>query len=262
MSAKAGYQIRLWNDFLARAQLVLHDTSALRRAQLVTWKNLLEQGSARLAATREEVVRRRSTSTPDFNILKITHRSGYEVTTHSAFLAHLLDSFASHGQGNLFLRSFLTMLAKEARTTIPEIESPWLVRREVSMNVDDDANYGAIDLLLSAPASSFEIGVEVKIYAGDQRGQLLRYQRFLERRHRKTGQWLIAYLTLDGHRPTAHSYDLGDATEEEVQRARQSILLLTFRKQIRHALEEALPNAGSPRVRDVVSQYLETIRRH
>jgi hypothetical protein len=44
-----------------------------------------------------------------FNIFEILNLSTNEVRTHSAFISELLDQKGRHGQGDLFLRMFLSL---------------------------------------------------------------------------------------------------------------------------------------------------------
>src|SRR5437868_10938799 len=55
----------------------------------------------------------RADNAPNFNLFQILEVEGMEVSTHSAFLAHLLNPTETHGQGDLFLRQFLLELGHQ-----------------------------------------------------------------------------------------------------------------------------------------------------
>lgn len=65
----------------------------------------------------------RHASAVDFNILNITRRGHFEVTTHQPMLVNLLDPRASHAQGGLFLEKLLTWLegkiGRQAKMPVP-----------------------------------------------------------------------------------------------------------------------------------------------
>ena len=50
----------------------------------------------------EQQLGSRADQAPNFNLFEILELEGKEVSTHSAFLAHLLDPTETHAQGNLF----------------------------------------------------------------------------------------------------------------------------------------------------------------
>ena len=100
-------------------------------------------------------------------------------TDHSKLLGGLLDPYGAHGQGRLFLNSFLDLLGFEKPT-----EGTWKI------SIEDDH----IDILLRRTNPPSVIIIENKANdAVDQRGQLYRY--WFKKIYR-------AYPKLDYHDPT------------------------------------------------------------
>ena len=82
-------------------------------------------------------------------------------TMHSFLIANLIDPYAAHGQGNLFLESFLKLLDIEVFEN-----DNWIVTAET----------GRIDILLRRQHPHTVVIIENKSnYAGDQENQLYRY---------------------------------------------------------------------------------------
>jgi hypothetical protein len=67
-----------------------------------------------------------SSSAPDFNLFSILKVEGAEVSTHSAFLANLLDPSGTHAQGDLFLRAFLREIGSAELASYED----WTVSRD------------------------------------------------------------------------------------------------------------------------------------
>jgi hypothetical protein len=124
----------------------------------------------------------------DFNVFDMFN---INEPTHSYLISHLLDPNASHGQGILFLKTFLHLI---------EIEHPekgqWIVTAEK----------GRIDILLKRFKPHSIIIIENKSnYAKDQENQLYRYwfqEIYYPNRHRHIdfanqcpGKYQIIYLT-------------------------------------------------------------------
>lgn len=131
-----------------------------------------------------------------FNIFKILGLSTNEVRTHSAFISELLDPMGIHGQGEIFLHEFLKIVELEKlkfnKATVTK-------EKYISIINDDYTQGGNIDILIeffTENVKSYIIKIENKIYAADQRNQLLRYYNYDE----KIPQSLF-YLTIFGRDP-------------------------------------------------------------
>lgn len=135
----------------------------------------------------------------DFNLLRL-FKIGE--TMHSLLLANILNPNSEHGQGNLFLLSFLNQIGIEN----PE-KGQWIVTAEK----------GRIDILLKRVHPHSVVVIENKSnFAVDQNNQLYRYwhqEIYYPNRHRRidyTGKhpekYQIIYLTpSDSKHPTSNS---------------------------------------------------------
>ena len=130
----------------------------------------------------------------EFNLLKISGMGSSEVFTHTPILKELLDPRGSHGQGNLFLKSFIDSFCSEF--IVDEFVQ---IKKEQRVG-DKKKSYGQIDLIISNKTQILII--ENKIYAEDQVKQLNRYYEYCE--STKKQQFMI-YLTLDGKEPSQFS---------------------------------------------------------
>ncbi len=202
---------------------------------------LLYESRQHVVRLHRESLARRAHEAPEFNVFRVTERHGYEVTTHSAFLAYLFDPLGRHEQGNLFLSAFLQRLKEK----LPDWRAPspdhrWRVKPESDR----------IDVLLAHPEGP--ILLENKWSARDQRDQLFRYWNLHHRNTRWQHRRIPAvYLTRCGHGP-----DLS----EDARRCRRfmdDLIRLSYREDIRAILAGAVPQIGSVRIREAVEQYLE-----
>lgn len=133
-----------------------------------------------------------------FNIFKVLGLTTKEVRTHSAFIAELLDSKGSHGQGNIFLELFLNEFY-DGRSDFCKDE--YTVKKEFQIGLID-AKYstgGSIDILLRDKNGNL-IKIENKINAKDEYRQLYRYYNFNKDKTLK-----LFYLTLNGTSPSIES---------------------------------------------------------
>ena len=136
----------------------------------------------------------------NFNMFKILGLSTSEVRLHSSFLAELLNPKGSHEQGNVYMKAFIEILKSTLSTEHPNIEIIFDYENVKNVKVEHWLGYlsesegGYIDILLT-DNKNHHIIIENKIYAGDQRNQLLRY-------HSHYPEAPIVYLTLDGKNPS------------------------------------------------------------
>lgn len=134
-----------------------------------------------------------------FNVFSILGVAHYENTTHSAFLAELLNPDGSHGRGTLFLKLFLSTLSNtklDPNTT--------QVKLEHHIGAKKEETGGRIDIYLYDNRGN-SICIENKIYAADQENQIKRYCN-----HNK-GKNQVYYLTLNGNE--ASDYSKGNLIE-------------------------------------------------
>ena len=191
-----------------------------------------------------------------FNIFNDLGFMSDEVHLHSMFLANLLNPKGSHGQRGKFLEAFLKMLQKsfpalsadslELDTAIASVEVEKYIGRQT------DSEGGRIDVYLSDGKHS--IIIENKIYAGDQRHQMLRYWNYgMSQKGNDTEKsFVLIYLTLDGCSPSKDS--LGEDLMEN------DIVCLSYKNDIRGWLDRCVELASrTPLVRETINQYISTI---
>ena len=131
--------------------------------------------------------------TADFNILS-TLQIEWREREHSKIIFSLLNNgYIKNGQ-NIFLNLFLETLK------IPKkyLSETWNVYREKAF----DSGTSRIDFVLESKL--FCAIIEMKIQAGDGDNQLARYASF-GRKKRK--EYVVYYLTIDGHEPEEQSID-------------------------------------------------------
>ena len=105
-----------------------------------------------------------------FNIFKILGIGRREVSTHSPMLGNLLNPKGSHGQGDAFLRLFVSMLGiADFDTASARLELEYYIGRVT------EKSGGRIDIVILDKDGN-AIFIENKIGAGDQKKQLQRYR--------------------------------------------------------------------------------------
>lgn len=122
--------------------------------------------------------------------------------SHSNFLAFLLDPRKPHGLSDRFLRDFIARAADSQAITKTD-STPLPIKAELAVEITRVAvtreRYN-IDILVDCHPDGPVIGIEVKVWAGEQEEQLQRYQDTL--RSRYPGRpCLLVYLTPYGSEP-------------------------------------------------------------
>ena len=174
-----------------------------------------------------------------FNVFSIIGRQHYEVQTHSAFIAELLNPKGSHGQGSVFLELFLNLEKIGSEYGGLSNYEDFKVYKEFHIKSDDSDNTGIIDILLRSRSNDKSIAVENKIYASDQPKQLYRYYKHTESP--------VIYLTLDGSEPG--EYTLGDLTVDNV-------ICLSYADDIAAWLNTCMKEVPLlPQIREILHQY-------
>lgn len=212
-----------------------------------------------------------------FNIFNALRLKSDELS-HSLFIGYLLNVNASHGQKNLFLRSFIEVLKEKYQN---DLESQ-IQEGEVSMNqtrshqhqslihfdtqksriwveygvgnVDlDDENGGRLDLYLSDGPNKFVI--ENKIYANDQPKQLLRYKKFV-------GNQPIVYLCLfKDNFPSDGSIGRLENNPDSGLVEGLDFIIVSYEIDIINWLEKCVKEVyDKPLIRETINQYLSIIR--
>lgn len=139
----------------------------------------------------------------DFTPFRFLPGWGEVPSTH--MLAFFLNPDEDHGQGTLFQELFIRRLR-----TIPVVGArlpvgPWRVEAERR-----HADYGQLDLLLTAADGSFGICLENKPrdQTIDQYQQLTSYRKLLQHRHHD--DYLLLYLSRDTRKPHPDSLSCAD----------------------------------------------------
>jgi PD-(D/E)XK nuclease superfamily len=190
---------------------------------------------------RRESLAERAAAAPAFNVFRIIGREHYEITTHSALLASLLNPLGIHAQGDLFLSGFLrTILSLKPFWRFPPVDTRWRV----------DTEKHKIDILLTHVATPFFIIIENKWFARDQEQQTFRYWWEIRQRHPNLTTVPVIYLTRTGKQP--------DFVHEDV-RFRHDLLPVSYNPVLMGMLEACLPAVGALRVRETIKQYLQLL---
>ncbi len=144
-----------------------------------------------------------------FNIFEVMRAEDDEASTHSALLAELLNPEGKHGCGDSFYRLFVDNVIEPHVKSYVDVKSVGKIRAYSEYFIGN----GRLDILLE-DSNNKAVIIENKIYAGDQEGQLYRYKKFADGKYGK-GNYLILYLTLDGHSPDSISITGNGMTMEE-----------------------------------------------
>lgn len=178
----------------------------------------------------------------EFNVFKIIELQSSEVRLHSAILTDLLNPLGSHGQGDLFLKIFVKrhgIADFDTKSAIAEYE------KNTGFINSDYTKGGRIDILITDKYKKHII-VENKIYAGDQKNQLLRYYNFDPNAH-------LFYLNLFGTKPSEYS------TNNTLPESQYKIISYSY--DIISWLEECKREAVSlPIIRETVVQYINLLK--
>ena len=188
----------------------------------------------------------------DYNIFKIIDVSTSE-KTHTLFLKDLLQPDGTHGQGGLFLRSFIDrFISEEKREHFKlEKESGYIVGKEYH------TGWGRLDLYVHSndPQKRFGIVIENKIYASDQEDQLKRYHEFLSKRY-KDEQMALFYLTVQGK--DASDYTIKQELENELK-GKDVLRDISYKNDIKTWLEECMKDVEAFKVKYLLKAYIEVI---
>lgn len=139
-----------------------------------------------------------------FNLLSIIEKDRDEAHVHSKVIYSLL----SQNWGKKDKETFLTLFLKEIGIEEEIIyNKTWEVTREKAFDLDTIK--GRLDFEIKS--KDYIYIIEMKIDAGDQPEQLMRYQKFAKEQHKK---YKIFYLTLDGHNASKKSIGEEENLEE------------------------------------------------
>jgi hypothetical protein len=190
-----------------------------------------------------------------FNIFSILGLEHYETSTHSAFLAELLNPEGSHGQEDHFLKLFIEHLNLEEFNDFNTAKAK--VVKEAPLG-RIDAEYregGKMDILVVGNSTEGNgrkaIGIENKIYAVDQENQLGRYAAYLHKNHPEKNHVLL-YLTLDGMEASEFSTKHGEVDYQAISYKKE---ILDWLRRCQEAV------SGIPSLKEAIGQYIELIKK-
>lgn len=189
-----------------------------------------------------------------FNVFKILKLESSEVRTHSAFIAELLNCHGSHGKHDVFLKLFIeTQLSKQNKNEkfvqrLQNYDSASVsitIEKHIGYVSHDYSEGGRIDIFITNRQNRALI-IENKIYAGDQQGQLLRYNKAYR-------DAPIFYLTLYGVQPS-------DSSKANLQEG-DNYICISYKEDITEWLEACLKEtAQTPLLRETILQYIYLIK--
>jgi hypothetical protein len=183
-----------------------------------------------------------------FNVFKLLNLQEKEELFHTPYISNLLNSKGSHNQGAIFLDSFIKILNSELNLEISVTLSSAMVFPEkyIGKISSDGENGGKIDILITDRANT--IIIENKIYAKDQKKQLIRYHNYS-----RDNQTLL-YLNLFGTAPSGIS--TGNRLKEGLD-----FFIISYKKHIIKWLNHCKQIAiDLPIIRESISQYINTIK--
>lgn len=173
-----------------------------------------------------------------FNVLGIGHR---EVKTHSPILAELLNPDGCHGQGDKFLKLFVS--GRHFNVTGFGTGKSTVEQNYYAGPVTENSG-GFIDILIKNNDSGATIVIENKIYALDGENQMKRYRGSFPKAR-------LLYLTLDGRPPS--NLSPGELNDIKCDR-------LSYAKHIVMWLEDCRKESAClPNVREIITQYIHLI---
>ena len=179
----------------------------------------------------------------NFNIFSIMSMESDEVFTHSAIIAELLNPNGSHSLGKLPLQLFIKQnFEEDFEFNFDDVKS----LKEVFAGVinEDKTEGGRLDIVVINNVGQIFV-IENKIYALEQKNQLLRYKN-------KYPEAKLFYLTLFG-------VDSKQQTETENN---ENYTAISYEKNILEWLEECVKYAyDKPMVREVLNQYIYLIKK-
>lgn len=209
--------------------------------------NLLQKVN-KIALTEQLEQRERLKRGENFNVFNVLGLSTEEVRLHSAFVAELLNPNGKHGMGQAFLEAFLKEVNIPTDFINPQKVSEPIVERSIGNKTETDG--GRIDIVIED--GNHAVVIENKIYASDQDNQLLRYFNYGMREFKEKGNFVLLYLTLDGHKASKYSTGGNDNV---------GYFSISYKDDIINWLHECVKIAcDKPYVRESIKQYIDLLK--
>lgn len=217
--------------------------------EIKTIENLLSQVKT-IADSYERVAKATGDNFNIFSILGIEH---YEVTTHSRFIAHLLNPNALHGKGVLFLEEFLEKIQMPEHLDLEttKVKTEHNIGLKVISGMESTG--GSIDIYLYDGFGK-SISIENKIYASDQEKQIVRYQN-----HNK-GKNIVLYLTL--FEDDTDEFSKGELKSNKETENDADFHCISYKININNWLSECQKIAvDNPTLRETIKQYRNLVKK-
>lgn len=175
-----------------------------------------------------------------FNIFSVTKIELKEVATHSAMLSELLNPNGSHGQGAIFLKSFIEIVCEKLNFTETDLNNA-KVFKEKSYNNGKER----IDIVIEL--KNRNIFIENKIDASDGDRQI---QRYCELGKKLDKEVHVLYLTKHGSEAPDASHNGARYTP------------ISYSHDISRWLEDCIKSVALiPVVREAIVQYLYLVKK-
>lgn len=181
-----------------------------------------------------------------FNVFNTLELRTEEVRLHSAFIAELLNPNGSHGLSGKFLELFLEEIHLPKNfLNSNKVSYRAIVERYIGRVTKNEG--GRIDIIVED--GNHALIIENKIYAEDQKNQLVRYSNYGKKSF--PNGFKLLYLTLDGH----------EASVVSVGSTQLDYVPISYDKEIINWLERCIEVSNEKKlVNSATIQYLELIK--
>lgn len=191
----------------------------------------------------------------EFNPLLQFYRGETGENKFSDIIAYFLNPKEKHGQGSAFLKVFLEMEGLPCKDWegLEWDKQDWdkaYVRREQPVN-----ERRSMDFYIRFPDGRYGVGIEMKIWAADQKDQMRDYQAWLEEKH-GNNHCIIYWQPYDEGKPSEHS--LTKEERETLEKAGKYRLFSHWSHSVK-LLEKWLSVCRAENVRTFLKQLLQFI---
>lgn len=234
-------------DFILPNNMINHyfcrrDTKAIDMNHIEDIQTLLSKINPIYAKEKEK--RKRGEYFNVFNTLGLWSE---EVRLHSSFLAELLNPNGNHGMGNAFLCPFLQLINEQPDYIQSDKVSQEIVEHDIGPVTENEG--GRLDIIIED--GNHAVIIENKIYASDQKHQLLRYDNYGKTHFPTSGGYRLVYLTLDGRE--ASDVSTGNQPLDYICLSYSLHILTWLYKCVQLAYDK-------PLVRETIKQYIHLIK--
>lgn len=178
-----------------------------------------------------------------FNFIHACNLLYNESILHTRFIGYLLNPKAGHFQKDKFLKLFLKELDIENEISGFQVT----IEKSIGRLDWDNVEGGRIDVLVFNDNSKVAYAIEIKIFAGEQHKQLVRYQNYLKRNFNNEKSKVL-FLTLNGKKS-------GD------DKSFNEYIPISFSDQILPWIEQCrLASIDQPVIRETLTQYISAIK--